>query len=142
MKQVFRRVIDRRGRVLVADLPVPHMGPDQVLIQSHYSLISSGTEMGTLSKTPAELVRQTISDPWMRNVVKQTILATGPSQTARRVWHEIVTPREIGYNGAGTRLAPGDRVEGLAIGPTGAYAASGPPQGAPPPIKHLGPAPD
>jgi len=59
MKQVFRRVIDRRGRVLVADLPVPHMGPDQVLVQSHYSLISSGTEMGTLSKTPAELVRQT-----------------------------------------------------------------------------------
>src|SRR5258707_4389487 len=98
MKQVFRRVIDRRGRVLVADLPVPHMGPDQVLIQSHYSLISSGTEMGTLSKTPAELVRQTISDPWMRNVVKQTILATGPSQTARRVLHEIVTPPEIGYN--------------------------------------------
>ena len=48
MKQVFRRVIDRRGRVLVADLPVPHMGPDQVLVQSHYSLISSGTEMGTL----------------------------------------------------------------------------------------------
>ena len=63
MKQVFRRVIDRRGRVLVADLPVPHMGPDQVLVQSHYSLISSGTEMGTLKKTPAELVRQTISDP-------------------------------------------------------------------------------
>ncbi len=102
MKQVLRRVIDRRGRVLVADLPVPHVGPDQVLVQSHYSLISSGTEMGTLAKTPSELVRQTISDPWMRNVVKQTILATGPSQTARRVWHEIVTPREIGYSGAGT----------------------------------------
>src|SRR5258707_3240517 len=142
MKQVFRRVIDRRGRVLVADLPVPHMGPDQVLIQSHYSLISSGTEMGTLSKTPAELVRQTISDPWMRNVVKQTILATGPSQTARRVWHEMITPREIGYSGAGTVLAIGERVEGLEIGQTLAYAANGPPQGAPPPIKHLGPAPD
>ena len=83
MKQVFRRVIDRRGRVLVADLPVPHVGPDQVLVQSHYSLISSGTEMGTLSKTPAELVRQTISDPWMRHVVKQTVLATGPEPDRR-----------------------------------------------------------
>ena len=58
MKQVFRRVIDRRGRVLVADLPVPHMGSDQVLVQSHYSLISSGTEMGTLKKTPAELISE------------------------------------------------------------------------------------
>src|SRR5258708_26504302 len=106
MKQVFRRVIDRRGRVLVADLPVPHMGPDQVLIQSHYSLISSGTEMGTLSKTPAELVRQTISDPWMRNVVKLTILATGPSPTARRARAAVATPREDCHNALPTLLSP------------------------------------
>ena len=142
MKQVFRRVIDRRGRVLVADLPVPHVGPDQVLVQSHYSLISSGTEMGTLAKTPAELVRQTISDPWMRHVVKQTVLATGPSQTARRVWHEMITPREIGYSGAGTVLALGDRVEGLEIGQTVAYAASGHAEVAAPYINHVVPVPD
>jgi predicted dehydrogenase/threonine dehydrogenase-like Zn-dependent dehydrogenase len=142
MKQVFRRVIDRRGRVLVTDLPVPHMGPDQVLVQSHYSLISSGTEMGTLAKTPTELVRQTIQDPWMRNVVKQTILATGPSQTARRVWHEMITPREIGYSGAGTVLAIGDHVEGLEIGQTVAYAASGHAEVAAPSINHVVPVPD
>jgi predicted dehydrogenase/threonine dehydrogenase-like Zn-dependent dehydrogenase len=142
MKQVFRRVIDRRGRVLVADLPVPHIGPDQVLVQSRYSLISSGTEMGTLAKTPAELVRQTISDPWMRHVVKQTVLATGPSQTARRVWHEMITPREIGYSGAGTVLALGDRVEGLEIGQTVAYAASGHAEVAAPYVNHVVPVPD
>ena len=142
MKQVFRRVIDRRGRVLVADLPVPHIGPDQVLVQSHYSLISSGTEMGTLAKTPAELVRQTISDPWMRHVVQQTILATGPSQTARRVWHEMITPREIGYSGAGTVLALGDRVEGLEIGQTVAYAASGHAEVAAPYVNHVVSVPD
>ena len=34
--------------------------------------------------TPMELARQTISDPWMRQVVKGTILATGLSQTGRR----------------------------------------------------------
>ena len=142
MKQVFRRVIDRRGRVLVADLPIPYMGSDQVLVQSHYSLISSGTEMGTLKKTPAELMRQTIADPWMRNVVKQTILATGPSQTARRVWHEMITPREIGYSGAGTVLALGDRVEGLEIGQHVAYAASGHAEVTAPTINHVVPVPD
>ncbi len=106
MKQVFRRVIDRRGRVVVLDLPEPHVGPDQVLVQSRYSLISSGTEMTTLAKTPAELVKQTLSDPWMRNVVKQTVLVAGMSQTARRIWHEMITPREIGYSGAGDGAAP------------------------------------
>jgi predicted dehydrogenase/threonine dehydrogenase-like Zn-dependent dehydrogenase len=142
MKQVFRRVIDRRGRVLVADLPVPHVGPDQVLVQSRYSLISSGTETSTLAKTPTELVRQTISDPWMRHVVKQTILATGASQTARRVWHEMITLREIGYSGAGTVLALGDRVEGLEVGQTVAYAATGHAEVAAPFINHVVPVPD
>src|SRR4051812_40776175 len=98
MKQVFRRVIDRRGRIHLLDLPVPHAGPDQVLVQNRFSLISSGTETTTLGKTPAELVRQTLSDPWMRHVVKHTVLATGLSQTGRRVWQEMITPREIGYS--------------------------------------------
>src|SRR5260370_33992715 len=97
--------------------------------------------MGTRSRTRGEVVGQTISDPWMRNVVKQTILATGPSQTARRGWHEIVTPREIGYSGAGTVLALGDRVEGLEIGQTVAYAAHRPPRGAAAPHNHPGPRP-
>jgi predicted dehydrogenase len=142
MKQVFRRVIDRRGRVMIAELPVPHMGPEQVLVEGRYSLISSGTEMGTLSKTPTELVKQTISDPWMRNVVKQTILATGVSQTGRRVWHEMITPREIGYSGAGTVLDMGDRVEGLEIGQSVAYAATGHAEVAAPYLNHVVPVPE
>jgi polar amino acid transport system substrate-binding protein len=141
MKQVFRRVIDRRGRVSVLELPVPHLGPDQILVQGHYSLISSGTELGTLSKTPTELVRQTISDPWMRHVVKQTVFSTGLSQTARRVWHEMVTPREIGYSGAGTVLGVGERVEGFEIGQTVAYAATGHAEVAAPAVNHVVPVP-
>jgi predicted dehydrogenase/threonine dehydrogenase-like Zn-dependent dehydrogenase len=142
MKQVFRRVIDRRGRVSLLELPVPHLGPDQVLVQSHYSLISSGTEIGTLSKTPVELVKQTVSDPWMRRAVKQTVFATGVTQTARRVWHEMTTPREIGYSGAGTVLALGANLEGFQIGQTVAYAASGHAEIAAPAINHVVPVPD
>ena len=142
MKQVFRRVIDRRGRVNVLELPVPHVGPDQVLVQNHYSLISSATETGTLSKTPIELVKQTVSDPWMRHVVKQTVFATGVTQTARRVWHEMITPREIGYSGAGTVLALGENLEGFQIGQTVAYAATGHAEIAAPAINHVVPVPE
>jgi predicted dehydrogenase/threonine dehydrogenase-like Zn-dependent dehydrogenase len=93
--------------------------------------------MGTLSKTPGELVKQTISDPWMRHVVKQTVLATGPSQTARRVWHEMITPREIGYSGSGTVLSIGERVEGFEIGQPVAFAASGHAEVAAPYVNHV-----
>jgi predicted dehydrogenase/threonine dehydrogenase-like Zn-dependent dehydrogenase len=142
MKQLVRRVIDRRGQVNVLDVPVPHVGPDQLLVQSHYSLISSGTESSTLAKTPTELVKQTISDPWMRHVVKQTMFATGLGQTARRVWHEMITPREIGYSGAGTVLGIGTNVEGFQVGQHVAYAATGHAEVTAPSINHVVPVPD
>jgi predicted dehydrogenase/threonine dehydrogenase-like Zn-dependent dehydrogenase len=141
MKQVFRRVIDRRGRVSVLEIPAPHVGPDQILVQSHHTLISSGTESGTLAKTPTELVKQTVSDPWMRHVVKQTLFATGIGDTTRRVWHEMITPREIGYSGAGTVLALGENVEGFDIGHPVAYAACGHAELAAPAVNHVVPVP-
>jgi predicted dehydrogenase/threonine dehydrogenase-like Zn-dependent dehydrogenase len=142
MKQVFRRVIDRRGNVVVVELPEPYVGPDQVLVQSRYSLISSGTEMSTLAKTPVELAKQTLSDPWMRNAVKQTVLSAGMTQSARRIWHEMITPREIGYSGAGTVIAYGEDVEGFQVGQTVAYAATGHAELAAPAINHVVPVPD
>jgi predicted dehydrogenase/threonine dehydrogenase-like Zn-dependent dehydrogenase len=142
MKQVFRRVIDRRGRVVLLDLPEPHVGPDQILVQSRYSLISSGTETTTLSKTPVELAKQTLSDPWMRNAVAQTVFSAGLTQTARRVWHEMITPRELGYSGAGTVLALGANADGFKVGQTVAYAATGHAELAAPTINHVAPVPD
>jgi predicted dehydrogenase/threonine dehydrogenase-like Zn-dependent dehydrogenase len=142
MKQVFRRVIDRRGRVVIVELPEPYVGPDQVLVQSRYSLISSGTEMSTLKKTPVELAKQTLADPWMRNAVKQTVMSAGPTQSARRVWHEMITPREIGYSGAGTVVAFGSDVEGYQVGQTVAYAATGHAELAAPALNHVVPVPD
>jgi polar amino acid transport system substrate-binding protein len=137
MKQVVRRVIDRKGKITLVDLPEPYMGPDQVLVQNHYSLISSGTELSTLAKTPLELVKQTVSDPWMRNVVKQTVLSAGLAQTGRRVWQEMIMPRQIGYSGAGRVLAVGDHVDGLREGDAVAYASTGHAEMVAPYLNHI-----
>lgn len=142
MKQIVRRVIDRKGRVKLLELPEPHLGEDQVLVQNHFSLISSGTEMSTLAKTPPELVKQTLSDPWMRHVVAQTIFTTGLSQTAGRVWQEMIMPREIGYSGAGRVLAVGSNVEGFEVGQPVAYAANGHAEVVAPSINHVVPVPE
>jgi predicted dehydrogenase/threonine dehydrogenase-like Zn-dependent dehydrogenase len=142
MKQIVRRVLDRKGRVVVIDLPIPYLESDHVLVQNAYSLISSGTEISTLSKTPIELVRQTLSDPWMRHVVQQTIFSTGLAQTANRIWQEMIMPREIGYSGAGTVLAVGEHVEGFKVGHTVAYAATGHAEIVAPSINHIVSAPE
>ncbi|MCB2185308.1 MAG: bi-domain-containing oxidoreductase [Deltaproteobacteria bacterium] len=125
MKQIVRRVIDRKGKVVVIELPAPQIGENQVLVENRYSLISTGTEMSTLTKTPVEMVKQTLSDPWMRHVVQQTVFSTGLSQTFSRVWLEMIMPREIGYSGAGRVLAVGDEIEGIKVGDYVAHAATG-----------------
>ena len=142
MKQVMRRVIDRKGKIVLMDLPEPQLGPDQVLVQAHYSLISSGTESSTLAKTPVELVKQTISDPWMRRAVQDTILAAGISQTGRRIAHELLAPRELGYSGSGRVVAVGNQAEGIQIGDNVAYAAQGHAELATPSINHTVAVPD
>jgi predicted dehydrogenase/threonine dehydrogenase-like Zn-dependent dehydrogenase len=142
VRQVVRRVIDPRGRIRVIELPEPDLGPDQVLVRNEHSLISTGTELSTLAKTPFELVRQTVSDPWMRHVVKQTVLSAGPSQTAGRIWHEMTALRELGYSGAGRILALGSNVSGLAVGQRVAYAAAGHAETVAPGLNHVVPVPD
>lgn len=142
MRQVIRRVIDRKGRVRVIELPEPALGPEQVLVRNAYSLISTGTELSTLRKTPLELARQTASDPWMRHVVKHTVLATGLGQTVGRIWKEMVVPREIGYSGAGWVLAIGEGVSGLRVGQTVAYAAAGHAEAVAPARNHVVPVPE
>jgi polar amino acid transport system substrate-binding protein len=127
---------------MVLDLPEPHLGQDQVLVQNHYSLISSGTELSTIKKTPTELVKQTASDPWMRHVVKTTVFATGVTQTARRVWQEMIMPREIGYSGAGRVLAVGEQVDGFQVGEKVAYAATGHAELVTPYFNHIVPVPE
>ena len=142
VRQVIRRVIDPKGRVRVIELPEPEVGPEQVLVRNAYSLISTGTELGTLGKTPFELARQTVADPWMRHVVKQTVLSTGLGQTGGRIWKEMVVPRELGYSGAGWVLAVGERVEGLRVGQTVAYAGAGHAEAVAPSLNHVVPVPE
>ena len=140
MKQVFRRVIDRRGRIVVLDLPEPHLGPIRCWC-SRYSLISWAR-----SRPRSRRLRRAGQADAVRPMDAQRREAdgvrTGVGQTARRVWHEMITPREIGYSGAGEVLAIGDNVEGFKIGQTVAYAATGHAEIAAPTLNHVVPVPD
>ncbi|NTW88091.1 MAG: Gfo/Idh/MocA family oxidoreductase [Desulfobulbaceae bacterium] len=125
MKQVFRRVIDSKGEIVIEDVPVPSVGKHDVLIDARSSVISSGTEIATLNKTLPELVRQTLSDPWMRQAVKNVLASGGVLGTADRVHDELIAYRLIGYSGAGVVLQVGEAVLGLSPGDRVAYAGQG-----------------
>lgn len=125
MRQVFRRVLDSKGRIQVEEVPAPACGPNQVLVDTRYTVISVGTEGATLSKTFPELVKQSLQDPWMRNAVKNLILGASPATIKNIVWDEITQLRAIGYSGSGIALQVGENVSGIKPGDKVAFAAQG-----------------
>jgi len=88
-------------------------------------LISSGTELATLKKTPASLVKQTLTDPWMREAVKQVVGSSGLEGTAKRVWDELNLFRVIGYSGSGVVMDKGKGISHVKKGDRVAFAAQG-----------------
>jgi predicted dehydrogenase/threonine dehydrogenase-like Zn-dependent dehydrogenase len=125
MRQVFRRVLDKKGKILVKEVPAPACGPDQVLVASRYTAISVGTEGATLGKTFPELIKQTLQDPWMRSAVKNLIFGASPETIKNIVWDEVTQMRVIGYSGSGVVLEIGQNVGGIQKGDRVAFAAQG-----------------
>ena len=103
MKQVFRRVIDRRGNVVVVELPEPHVGPGpgpraEPLLADQLGYRDEHAREDTGRAGQADAVRSVDA----QRGEADGDLAPGMTQSARRIWHEMITPREIGYSGAGT----------------------------------------
>ncbi len=125
MKQIVRRVIDRKGTIKVEEIPIPRLGRNDVLIDVRYSVISTGTEMSTLNKTFPELVKQTLQDPWMRQAVKNILASGGIMGTIDRVHDELIAYRIVGYSGAGVVLKTGSGVTEISAGDLVAYSGQG-----------------
>jgi len=125
MKQIVRRVIDSKGKVKIEEIPSPVIGDNQVLISNHFSLISSGTELGTINKDPIEMAKLTLQDPWMRNEVKSLIFGGSINETTDIIKNELFLLRMFGYSGAGIAIEVGKNVKGIDIGDKVAYAAQG-----------------
>jgi len=125
MKQIIRRVIDKKGKIQIEEVPVPVAGSNDVLIDTRFSVISTGTEVSTLNKTFPELVKQTLQDPWMRQAVKNVMASGGILGTLDRVHDELIAYRLVGYSGAGVVMEAGSGIRDLAAGDRVAFSGQG-----------------
>jgi predicted dehydrogenase/threonine dehydrogenase-like Zn-dependent dehydrogenase len=125
----MRQVLIREGQAVVQEMPTPRCGDGDVLVSVHYSLISTGTELTTLSDSAPPAAGQL----WTRRLRKAGELARmaavrGPEDAwraaeARMEGTSVVT----GYSLAGVVLETGgdvtDIVPGTRVACAGAAAA-------------------
>ncbi len=115
MKQVLQNLKD--GVMIVADVPCPNPGPEQILICTKRSLISSGTERMLIDFGRATLFQKARQQPDKVKMVLQKIRTDGLIPTIEAVRSKLDQPMPLGYCNAGvvlessvTGFNSGDRV--------------------------------
>lgn len=115
MKQLLQSLKD--GSTEVAEVPAPRTGQGQVLIRSHVSLVSAGTERMLVDFGKANLIQKARSQPDKVRMVLEKARTDGIAATYDAVRSKLDQPLALGYCNVGRviesrvkGLAPGDRV--------------------------------
>ncbi len=117
MKQLIQSF--KTGDLYVDEVPIPSLSKGMVLVENRFSLISAGTERGTVKVAKSSLLGKAKQRPDLVAQVLQNIKREGLKATIKKVKTKLDSPKALGYSTAGIVQAsldtnsffkPGDRV--------------------------------
>lgn len=117
MKQVIQNF--KTGELYVDDVPQPSISEKMVLVENKFSLISAGTERGTVKVAKANLLGKAKQRPDLVAQVLQNVKKEGLKATLDKVRTKLNSLKALGYSTSGVvkasldsnqRFKPGDRV--------------------------------
>ena len=114
MKQVLQSY--RTGELTVADVPAPGLEPGCLLVLTAASLVSAGTDRGTLELAQKSLLGKARERPDLVRKVLDRLARDGLLATGKAVLGKLDQPIPLGYSCAGEVVAVGEGVEGFAVG--------------------------
>lgn len=122
----MKQVAVTGGKISVVEVPPPVPGPGMALVQTSFSLISSGTESAFVSSGGAAgLAVKKALNPVIREKLKNRLATTGIRNTCELVWDKLFDAQAPGYSCSGIILEtgpdlphfrPGDRVACSGVG--------------------------
>ena len=123
MKQVIQNF--KTGELSVGDVPPPALRAGGVLVRTVSSLISAGTERGTVSVGQSSLVGKARQRPDLVKQVIDNVRREGVAATMQKVKTRLESLKPLGYSSAGIVAAVGEGVDDLRVGDRVACAGAG-----------------
>ncbi len=110
MKQIFQDL--KTGEIEMAEVPCPQAAPGQLLIRTHASLVSRGTERMLLEFGAAGWLGKARQQPERVRQVWENIQSEGLIPTVEAVRAKLDRPLPLGYCNVGTVLDAGGGAAG------------------------------
>jgi predicted dehydrogenase/threonine dehydrogenase-like Zn-dependent dehydrogenase len=114
MKQIAQNY--KSGELLVLDAPAPACRPGGVLVQSLFSLISTGTEMMKVSEAQMSMVGKARARPDQVRKVLDTVAQQGAVETYKKVMNRLDSYTPLGYSLCGVVTEVGKGAEEFRVG--------------------------
>ena len=114
MRQILQSL--KTGETNISRVPVPACSPDEVLVQTTRSLISSGTEKMLVDFGRANLLNKARQQPDKVRMALDKVKADGLKPTIETVLNKLDQPLPLGYCNIGRVVEVGRNVRGLSIG--------------------------
>ncbi|NZA25832.1 zinc-binding alcohol dehydrogenase, partial [Luteimonas sp. SJ-92] len=114
MQQILQNLRD--GSTALADVPAPALRRGQLLIRTHATLVSAGTERMLVEFGKANLLQKARQQPDKVRMVLEKVRTDGLASTVDAVRSKLDQPLALGYCNVGTVIAIGEGVEGFGVG--------------------------
>jgi predicted dehydrogenase/threonine dehydrogenase-like Zn-dependent dehydrogenase len=114
MKQIAQNY--KSGELIVLDAPVPSCRPGGVLVQSLFSLISTGTEMMKVHEAQLSMVGKARARPDQVRKVLDTVAQQGAMATYKKVINKLDSYTPLGYSVCGVVVEVGAGAEEFKVG--------------------------
>jgi len=114
MKQIAQNY--KSGELTVLDVPAPACRPGGVLVQSLFSLISTGTEMMKLAEAKMSMVGKARARPDQVRKVLDTVSQQGAVATYKKVMTRLDSYTPLGYSLCGVVVEVGRGAEEFHVG--------------------------
>src|SRR4051794_36331470 len=120
MRQLVQNV--STGEITIDEIPAPVRGPRSLLVGTHYSVISAGTERAALEVGRASLVGKARRRPDLVKKVVESAREEGIATTVAKVRGRLGEPNALGYSLCGVVL---EACDGAPAGPGELVACAG-----------------